>query len=108
MEFDKPSTKYLFIGTSLIIVMVFVALGAMIHKMETAQTARHLQNRQDCIKLDARYGYTYQVKDGPYRAIDMLAIDFSGESVTLIAKYGQDSTKRYFLCQDLVEVKEGK
>ena len=96
-----PLALFAFLG---IMLAIFGWFGWTIYTMETKMEAERLVRRIMCTDLNARYGKTYQAVRGPYRNVPMLAVDFTDEAVGLITKYGNDDTKRWFKCADIIQV----
>lgn len=90
------------IGAAVIIFITYMGVG--LYQMEQKWSNETKKEIEDCVKLDARYLDTYKVKTGPYRDIEMSAVEFGQQSIGLTTKYGNDDTIRRFRCGDVYHV----
>lgn len=66
MEFDKPSTKYLFIATGIIMAAIIGYMGFTLHSLD-ARSEREAQDRRlACNSLQPKFNAFYVVRSGFY------------------------------------------
>jgi hypothetical protein len=101
MEFDKPSTKYLFFAMITVFAFGIGAVFHKIHKMDEARDAEYAQQKQDCIDLNAQYGEVFWVKEGFYSGRELMAVEYGERSVGLVNLFGMEKEILRFRCADV-------
>lgn len=86
MEFDKPSTKYMFIAILVLFVGAIVTMGYQVHKYEAKSDATRRAEIQACTDLKVKFLDAVKIKDS----------EFYADQVFYIVKKGSQSAELQF------------